>query len=307
MAFLKFFLAAWVMSLCACDLIRAPTPIELTGTRPSVHALVIAGSTTVQVQVYSVDPARDPQGSGGSIVAPISGARVFIASSTERIQLQEFATVDSVCNNRQSAERLPAAGCYGGSLSRPIAPGETYSLHVELPGGGMVDGRARTPSVPQIIEPHANAHVRSQVQAGLELPYVETPMVWTIEPHVGAGNVQLMDAVPFRNGSAVKSDGRCTGVEILIHHEEYGVETLRVIGLGCFENVKGTTQPIAWDSLHATLRLTAFDSAFSHYLAVANTSKVAEAEASIGITGALGVFGGAAFTDVPLTILAPLK
>ena len=74
----------------------------------------------------------------------------------------------------------------------------------------------------------------------------------------------------------------------------------------CFRrSAPGTALPVEYDSLHARLLVTAYDTAYVRYAAtIEDGGSVQQRRFAAGVSGALGLFAGAATADRRITLVS---
>ncbi|MGH7555814.1 MAG: hypothetical protein ACREMQ_22665, partial [Longimicrobiales bacterium] len=124
--FVSVFIGAQAAMLTGCELVRDPTPLEVTIERVAVHSVLVAGDTQAVVMLTRIPAARRGQ---PIRVLPVTNASVRItgagrtaslrATGQWRDCLQEFGGVFA------EPETLKD-GCYVGIVPGGIVAGEVY-------------------------------------------------------------------------------------------------------------------------------------------------------------------------------------
>lgn len=284
--------------LAGCE--RAADPLSYAEESRGVYGLVVAGSNDVRVLVTQLDPAAGQ-------TRGVAGADVRMWTGADTVRLTPGGDAGAPCF--ADAEG-PLDGCYSARLARPPAPGEHWALRVRFPGGAVAAGTAVVPSPPAIQSPAQGARVGvanrgvpvsgpagSGWLAEIDVSYVPDPLTREFDvllsPRVGYAGGAVLSAAEcgpqYRRASAGAPFVAATRV------------LLRISALGC------TVGPaaVAWDSIAATVEVTAYDTAFSRYLRQVHHADAVRSElASAGITGAYGAFGTAARAARPVVLVA---
>lgn len=292
-----------------CDFLRDPTQIEVRGSEVIVHSVLRAGSDTVAVLLQRAEPAT--AGNGPRIEA-ISGAVVRIAGGGASVPLAEAPGGFPSCVR---GERTPLgealadsirAGCYAAVFPGGVRAGERYELRIELAGGGQIEGATVVPGAPEILAPDPGSRFEVRNQPRFDEGVGDVPVRFRVSAAVGGVEVGLDPVTAFEGGAAVP------GAQCRIEHgsgirrdgEETDTARVRIFNpIICVQQVESEGRRIELDSLHTRLLLTAYDTAYVRYLEVLGGETVARSRASAGVTGALGVFGGAATTERRITLI----
>jgi uncharacterized protein DUF4249 len=267
------------------------TPLDLSVSRLVVHALLQAGADTVRVSVSRTKPnPREDEAHSD----PVSNASV---------RLVHLADTFALLPGRPCIlyELLPAslnAGCYSATLPQGVRAGAMYELLVDIPGETVVHGRSRVPTVPALLTPAPGSELPFSVPIGpgypIDLRYLRNPFLvhWSApEPHRWA-EIRLPSDQP---GCATALHSPATQYGELV--EVTGVDTATMaLSVSC-----GGAAPARQNG---RLILTTYDSAYSRF-AILNFQRksVRLTDASIGVSGALGVFGAAATVSIPVVLV----
>ena len=288
-----------LLGVAACE--REPTPIELTGDQVVLHSVITAGQTQAAVLLARVVPSTNYNSPSSAFpMTGIPGATVTLSDGTNSIALQPNP-VGNRCNNQWTSgspqDVSLAAGCYTGSVAGGVRAGATYSLDVQLPDGKRIHGTTVVPALPPVIRsPASGATLRAGPPAS-DINPIAVPVNWTTA--VPAPLVQLTMLVPNlpcwvrlrlplddSNGEArIDATGRdSVTVRITFECSDHNVES----------------RP----RFDAQLVLTVFDESYArYYKEFERDSGFRSRYASVGITGALGVFGSAATTRLPVVLV----
>lgn len=270
----------------------APREVE---SRVVVHSVLQEGADTVMVLLtrtsshfYQVYPDQ---------AAPVSGAVVRLGAGSDTVQLVERSGAESRCIERAGQPvGGGGAGCYLALLPGGVRAGESYGLRIEIPGHEVIQGQATIPAPPALLEPVPLAALAVGATPVLGQGLEPVPLRWApVEP---GQRLELR--------LRIREEGCWLTIEVARQLGDYyfgidltGQETAAIESrwLHCGGGALGESYP-------ADLYLTAFDSVYTRYIEQ-NTSygSTPRGRASAGVTGALGVFAGAASTRVPVTLL----
>ncbi|HUF74946.1 MAG TPA: DUF4249 family protein, partial [Longimicrobiales bacterium] len=129
---------AAAISAWGCQIPSVPDPI--LEDQDVVYGVLRVGSPTVEVLI------EEWPASGGSLF--VSGATVSVTGLGQTTQLVE-AAADGLCQVTFDGDYVLARpGCYTATLPQSVAPFETYTLDIRLPGGGVVIAQTTTPAPP---------------------------------------------------------------------------------------------------------------------------------------------------------------
>ena len=278
---------AWVFAItvpaAGCDLPSVPDPI--LEDQDMVFGVIRVGSPTVEV-IIETWPAT-----GGSVA--VSGATVSITGLGQTTPLVEAAT-DGVCQVTFDGDFVPGRpGCYTATLPQPVAPLETYTLDIQLPGGGVVTAQTTTP-VPPDFRVAVDTVVSLWNTSPDNLPIADAPtevleapgatridVAFSVEAGVDDPDVCVPDAHvdPYLSPSLLES------------HDFY------FWGLVC------NGEPTSWDVLDLLMHAAAYDVNYASYLTTAlEGNAFSGRDGTFGLTGAVGVFGSTAIATAPLVI-----
>lgn len=280
--------AATIAVLAGCDFIREPTVLDDVEREVTVHSILLAGSDTVAVLLTTV------VFESGDLIpttsAPVVGATVRLVDQDGGVlHLEPQGVGENACaankglpwwpNEAPWVERL-GAGCYVAAVPGGIRAGGRYELIVDLAAGARIEGAAVVPDAPTIIAP----------AAGTELSGAKREERFLIR-WSGIGedqHIQLTFASP---------DSAC---HIFGGWESFGTDsmTVPVPHFHCGSDEVPSR-------IDARLRLTAFDTVYTRYLYRSRAhdgNALRRDVASAGLSGAPGIFAGAAVAEVPVTI-----
>lgn len=293
-----------VLALPGCDITRAAAPFEYSEDNVSVYGVMEAGSDTVRVILSRFDSRV---AASAQPFAPLSGARVRVVRGPDTTHLAEAPAGFSDCyRNPPPSGTQPAirSGCYAARIPGGVRPRQQYQLSVLLPGGGTISGAALVPGAPALNSPAANARV--EVPAAFSPGEAQRPGLvrvhWAPVENAGRIEASLSGAAVYRNGR-VASGVSCrvtafpgTSADLI----RLDSVVLAVTAPDCTENGR----PATWDSISARLLVTAYDTAYARYAAeLAGGGTIRHPRASAGVSGAYGVFGGAASTERRLVLV----
>lgn len=285
-----------------CEFIREPTPLGLTGEQVMVHSLLVAKSETVHVLLTRVRPGS---GTSDPSTRPLSGADVRIVNGGDTLRLREAPPGFPPCfsPSRFAEPRVDSIGpgCYAAVIPGGIRADGRYELRVSLAGGEPIRGVADVPGEPLIEAPEADARFRVRFgEADFNQGVVNVPVRWGVSAGVAGVELNLVSEAIFQGGARVP-DGRCDfepRFSPVRSTEPTDRGVVRVQLISCFAMTdSGEILPVAPDSVYAKLLLTAYDSAYVRYADVFDRESAERDRISEGVTGALGVFAGAATAE----------
>ncbi|HEX7048970.1 MAG TPA: hypothetical protein VF188_02060 [Longimicrobiales bacterium] len=297
--------AAILLAAGGCDLLRDSTAVDDLERAIAVHAIVWAGSDTVRVLITRIVESPAP---GEFPVGRVTGAEVYVTGPEGSVRLGEAVGPFGPCligglpSDGEEEPPRTGAGCYTGRLRAAVVPGTRYTLLTVLPSGDTIRGAAVAPEPPEIIAPAAGARVafRNDEPANFEVRWRSgqgTALLYT----------SLTDATPFVDDRA-PLDGGCitewASGEPRAGEDHIDVHLFRV---ECYVQDPGDAdsgpRPIAWDSARVHLRVAAFDTAYARFITEIHGESVMRGEAGAGLSGAVGVFAGAAAAERVFTVV----
>ena len=296
---------AALLGAASCEPDAAPLDPQKYGA--AVHAMLHAGSDTASVLLMRYPPLDERR---PALEGRITGAQVRIVHGTQMATLAEAPAGFPDCVREEIHRffhQLTAAqpGCYAARLPGPIRPGARYELEAELPGGARVRGATVVPELPEILSPSNRARfvVRDSGQSSSTgRPVVlSVPVEW--QP-AGGGvyDVNLVIDRGFRGGTRLAGSGCIPEAHLGLTRGVRGRSTeIRLWDIDCYEG----SQNVAWDSAHARVLVTAFDTAYARYLAdtAPGRESVRWNRATAGVQGALGAFAAAATAAREITLV----
>ncbi|CAN5300761.1 hypothetical protein BH24GEM2_BH24GEM2_06480 [soil metagenome] len=291
-----------------CEFLREPTPLEFTDEQVMVHGVLEAGADTVAVLLTRVRPGR--QGSSGPEVLPLSGVEVRITGGGSSVRLAEAPAGFGAClrarDTTGQGPRVFGLGCYAAVIPGGIRAGERYELLVGAPGG-EIRGTVTVPARPVILRPDENARFVIRRESRDERGLGEVAVRWTAPASVAGIELNLVAAAVFEQGRQVP--GAACRIERpvgLIYPVERGDSASVVIynPIFCHQPTSATTErAVEQDSIHTRLLVVAYDTAYTRYATLPSGSSVQRDRFAAGITGALGVFAGAATSEQRITLV----
>ncbi|HUF75517.1 MAG TPA: DUF4249 family protein [Longimicrobiales bacterium] len=271
------------LSAAGCQIPSVPDPI--IEDQDIVYGVLRVGSPTVEVVIEEW-----PAG-GGFLSVP--GATVSVTGLGQTTQLVE-AAADGLCQVTFDGDFVLARpGCYTATLPQPVAPLETYTLDIRLPGGGVVTAQTTTPAPPD-FRTTTDTLVALYTQTPDNFPIAIAPTEVLDAP--GATRVD----VAFSVAAGVDEPESCVPdahVDPYLSPALVGSHDFYFWGLRCLD------QPTPWDVLDLLLHAAAYDANYAAYLRTAlEGNAFSSADGTFGMSGAVGVFGSAAITTVPLVL-----
>lgn len=312
-------LVALLALAAGCEIVPPPTAVDL---EPSVqlNAVLRAGADTVAVLLE-----RTGTENGSLRTTPVSGAQVRLAGPGAEVMLREAPAGFAACvRSFDPSTGLPAngpagPGCYAGVVPGGVRAGGTYSLAADLPGHAPVTARTTVPLPPEPVFPVAGTRIplRLTTSPGGSLLFTDAlTLRWRthrqgerVLPGVAAGRVYrggrvvpgAQCGVYLRSDADLVVDG--TGRQ---GFADSATVTGMVSGCGEWTGTGASRQFVALnpDSVEAHLHLTALDSAYA-LSRVSFGGAVREASASVGVTGAYGMFVGLAPSRRRIVFVGP--
>lgn len=290
--------AALLVLVAGCDPTRPEVPLERLRSRTSVHAVLEAGTDTARVLVARYDPLRRE-------TVRVAGARVVLTRGSEAYPLVEAPAGFGDCV-RFSTDTLPQPiqpGCYAATIAGGIRAGERWYLEVALPDGTAARGATTIPNVPVVASPAPNTRVRVAATPNSAAPLQPFLIRWSTPDAGGYAQAALALDATYRAGAPITS-ARCQIDQSrgAVPWDVVPRDSLRLYFHDLVCTASGNSIP--WDSARATLRVTAYDTAYLRYQNTTLRDDASPANrASAGISGAVGVFGGAASAVRAVTLL----
>lgn len=282
---LKRLLLLGPLALAGCELTRDPTGLELDARPVGVYSVLRAGADTVSVLVVRYREEFQLFEPG---FEPVAGAEVRIVAGGDTLRLRPGSAECLVAPAPGERPVDAAPGCYAAGVPGGVRPAERYELLVRLPGGETVRGATQVPRAPELLAPAEDARLtptsegRFVLRLGFDAPPEAGLVTLTLTAVEEACEISPEDeTIGPGEPIAVGGAGRDSAV-------------VRVRAVRCA--VKGV--PVRRDTVPARLLLTAFDTAYARYRAqVLDKQSVLERRASAGVSGAVGVFAGAAASE----------
>lgn len=292
--------------LGGCDFLREPTFLEFVEERVAVHSLLVAGDDTAAVLITRTEP-----GGAGALfyrdTEPVIGATVQLVEGADTLDLGPVGVGPGACLSDPRFGGPPQedleAGCYAASVPGGVRAGHVYELLVTLPGGAAVHGSTTVPEAPVLRLPAAGTEMEASSESSRLHPDLATSVAWTT--HRADRRLELTLGMPGPGCQAMLRQ----------EDEDFGLPALDMTGrdstvvwvyrVECFPSPVPDTAdtPDEVIRLDARLTLTAFDSAYTRYARENLRESTRIGDAAVGITGAIGVFGGAASATVPVVVV----
>lgn len=307
---MRAFSAALLAVVAGCSFLRDPLPVDAMGEQPSVHALLLTGSDTVKLLLQQVGPSHSPHGDPVT-ARPIPGADVRLLVAGQTVRLLE-APADFSCTRRTSTVPPPEAGlgCYGAVLPDGVRPGARYSLRISLPGGGTIEGETTTLPALQLDSPSAGARIGVRVRESVGSREDRTALRLRLRGAEGSASAAV-DILPHTvySGGAARAEYTCYlalfRTELFPRNADGTVEA-PLYGIRCVRTESQLHDPqFRADSVRATLRVVAYDSASTRYIQAQarGSDAVAARDVTQGVTGAIGLFAAAARGDQEVVLI----
>ncbi len=296
--------------LLAMGCTRAPGVFEFTEEHVVLHAVVAAGMPTVSAIVTRFTP-------GTPALQPVPGVALQFITGTDTLPFQEVTSDGGTCAAEEGFDvRFNRAGCYRVAIPGGVRAGGSYALRARFPNGQVASGAVTVPEVPTLLAPLGGIRVgvRNRGEVRIEqvgdlralAPLASFPVRWTRPEGAARMEVTLGAGTVFRGGQRV-SGAQCTLLQT--GGAERDVIAFDSLTLALFEvSCRQGGNFVAWDSIHARLAVTAFDSAYARYADEVLDSRRREAvrapRVSAGIQGVLGLFAGAAAATRDVMLIA---
>jgi hypothetical protein len=298
MEILRTIVAGAALAACAgCGLERPATPWEPMDEEISVHSVLLAGTDTASVLLtrvrWSYQTWDEPYST------PLAGATVRLITGRDTLRLLPQSGEGDRCTAPSLSpwQRLGdmRAGCYLAAVPGGVRAGGRYELVIDLPDGGAIRGSAVVPEVPVILAPEGGTVFK--VRWGFEPGGSASPVVVRWAGVERDQNIELAIAPVRRECSAGLQQAS----------ENSGLHWLTVLGVDSvaiearFVDCRKEQAP---PSLDAHLYLTAFDTTYTRYAKeMRRGGSASRTKAAAGVSGAIGVFAGAAAATVPITLV----
>jgi hypothetical protein len=312
-------LVALLVLAAGCDVVPPPTGVDL---EPSLqlNAVLRAGADTVAVLLE-----RTGTENGVVRTVPVTGAQLRFTGPGGEVALREAPSGFAACvRSFDPSTGIPAngpagPGCYAGVVPGGVRAGASYSLAADVPGHAPATARTTVPLPPEPVYPVAGTRIPLRLTPGpggsllftdaLTLRWRTHRQGERVLPGVAAGRV-------YRGGRVVP--GAQCGV-YLRSDADLVVDGTGRQGFADSATVTGMVSECGeWtgtgasrrftalqpDSVEVHLHLTALDSAYA-LSRVSFGGAVREASASVGVTGAYGMFVGLAPARRRIVLVAP--
>jgi hypothetical protein len=210
------------------------------------------------------------------------------------VSLQARANADGCGRDRREAgpgQARPPAGCYSAPVPGGIRAGASYELLVNVPGTEPIHGTTRVPSPPQILEPNTTA---DPPVLRMHHPTLSPTALIARWSGGGAGTRTELRFVAERSDcfASIGQPERDVG-HVYIAVLGADTATVTAASVQCGQTLT--------DRYDARLVVTVYDASYSRYLDRLGESTQLRHN-SVGLTGALGVFGAAASSATPVVL-----
>jgi hypothetical protein len=276
----------------ACDLTREPTPLALEREFIAVHSVLLAGDERASVLVSRARPSDDP--AVPHHAEPVAGATVRLSVSGSTVTLEPSLAEPDRCAPPMYPHSGFGPGCYSAEIPAGIAAGQTYSLEVVLPGGGIVTGATTIPAAPVVRTDVADPTLvtawfgtGSDEQAPVSLSWQPAP-----ETLLEVVSVRLHDDTCQ---VWIRPDDGDGAVEYIVLNGRSRVD-VRAERVFC---AQGTSE----GTYAGELRVLRYDGRYTQYAAAAGDASVPIDALAFGLTGAAGVFAAATVASAPVTVV----
>ncbi len=277
------------------------TPLTYSHRSYSLHAVLGAGDTEARIAIAEFDPVA-----GAS--RPAEGAVVRLTSGADTMHL---AAGRPGVRCTESPEPEADAACYSGVLSRPFQVGEEWHLLVVLPDGTAATGRTRVLGEPVLLAPDSLARIGIRNRGNPQFPTPLARVRFQLAPDQRRGDWSVLTSalVAFHADSTLTNVSCDPGLRFHTGPTENNPLPLPVtdeLSWGIFSTVcsRGAAV-IPWDSIHARVKVTAFDTTYSRYARQVQFDPASRpARGSAGMEGAYGVFASLATASRDVTFVS---
>jgi hypothetical protein len=280
-------------SVAACE--REPTPIEGLGDQVVLNSVINAGAAQAAVLLVRVVP--DSNYRNQSVARPLPGAVVTLSDGTNSSTLPPNRTPGRCSYQVYGGQQDSAlvGGCYAGPVTGGVRAGVTYSLDVQLPDGKRIHGTTTVPAPPNLRSPASGTTLQIAGPPDFNPP----PMLVNWTTVVPAPLVHLVMSVPNLPCEVLMRLPQYADSNLRIDATGRDSLSIRLSALNCGDqNIENRTR------FDAQLVLTVFDESYARYdQEFSRSSGVRSRYASLGITGAVGVFGSAATVRLPVVLV----
>jgi hypothetical protein len=295
-------LAVCVATLPACELVRDPTPLEVTTERVAVHSVLIAGDSQAVVML-----TRIPAVSRGQPLRPlpVSGATVRITGAGRTVSLGATGRwqdcIEEFAGASAEAETLKDA-CYVGIVPGGIVGGEVYELRVDRTSSAdIITGRTEMPRPVEIRSPAAGATLEFRTDATSPPSVPALALTWSDPPAGHALHLRLKINHPTCfNSGLVEVDGRGQDIHVSTGTslDLTGRDSVSVRGwyLSCAPLPSAT-------QFDGALHFALYDASYTRHSLIYGPSSLPLEDVSIGLNGAIGVFGSVAVARLPVRVI----
>ena len=279
---------AALLPLAACEFVRDPVLLQFE-EQLAVHAVLLTGDTIAEVLV-----TRTNAGDSEHVVRGVPDAQVRLVSGTTSLTLSV-----NPGNSCFSHEFLGDPGlleinrgCYSARVPGGLRAGTTWQLHVDAGSLGNVTGSATLPEAPAFSLPAAGTRIVSE--GGFLGGSPVFTMRWSGVPRLRLAELDV--AVPSRACSAYLAPQGTTG---------FGEEVIPVANADSLRARLGDSGcTIPTQGMPAQLRVVAYDSIYTLYRDENRGPRgTLERTSSMGLSGAVGVFAGAARAVLPILLV----
>jgi hypothetical protein len=277
----RLLIPALLLTAGAC--LREPDPFQYTDPAVSVHGVLRADETGVDLSLFRSRP------DGG--VEPVQ-AQVTLSSGATTVPLTRLAGAETerCYADRFSSDEFVFPGCYGGTLPQPAASGSRWTLTADLADGPTVTGSTTIPVRPTVTSPTRLVYTQGQEPMELEVAW-QTPAAPRVEIRLG-------------EGFAWRNNARVQGSTCIVAHNQpdalaavvdrpSGTRRVELVDVFCYKPTDPGGQ-VVWDSASVPLLVTAFDSAYAEF--ALHGRSFTSTHRGPSLQNAYGVFGSAAIT-----------
>jgi hypothetical protein len=183
-----------------------------------------------------------------------------------------------------------------------------YELGIQF-SGGEIAGTATVPAAPTVLAPEEGARIPVKA-TGRDNPVADGSFSirWSTPESASRPTINIRLGAVFRSGRRV-ANARCEFFNTDFGRTDSSSKTPDSTTISfeltnCFERLdSATVRNVRPDSVQARLFITAFDTAYARYAEAIAQGSVERSRFSVGVTGALGVFAGAAMTERRVTLV----
>jgi hypothetical protein len=277
-----------LLPIAACEFLRDPVLLQFE-EQLAVHAVLLSGDTIAEVLV-----TRTNAGDSAFVIRGVPDAQVRLVSGSTSLTLTVKPGSNCFSHEFLGDPGLLEInrGCYSAHIPGGLRAGTTWQLLVDAGSLGNATGSATLPEAPAFSLPVAGARLASE--GGFLGGSPTFTIRWSGVPRTRLAELDV--AVPSRECSAYLAPQGTTG---------FGEEVIPVANADSLRARLGDSGcTISTQGMPAELRLVAYDSTYTLYRDENRGPRgTLERTSSMGLSGAVGVFAGAARAVLPILLV----